>query len=439
MTLSDVRTRILASALLTAMLAFVLVVTTVRTTALASVGQEWARPSPDVLAACVAHPDVWADLQVGPQRLRAYDQHRVPLAPDAPPLPVVEELSVGEQRLVRSHGPEWLAVVRAAPTGPCTWIRVDGGPPPVVARSLAYGLGLGAFLAVLAVGLATYGLVVRPLLARIAHIRAAATRVGGESYRSGSDGVGDALTDIADGLDRSHRRILDDRDELVRRHEALERYMAELAHDLRTPLGSMLLALQDVIAAGDDATIAVSRRALQDASYLGSLVENLHQATRLRNGLDPIEGEVDLADVVRHLEVRFRALGAADGVAVAAAVPEHPVLVRGTPALVERALANLVHNAVTHGGAHVAVVLTVDGDRFQLGVADDGPGVAPEVLADLTRRTFRDDPARPRGGGLGLAITNEIADRVGWAIDYERPAEGGLRVVVSGQTRTCRG
>jgi two-component system sensor histidine kinase QseC len=65
-------------------------------------------------------------------------------------------------------------------------------------------------------------------------------------------------------------------------------------------------------------------------------------------------------------------------------------------------------------------------------VQDDGPGVAPEAVADLAERTFRDDPARPRGQGLGLAIADEVCRRAGWTISYANREEGGLEVVVRG-------
>lgn len=206
--------------------------------------------------------------------------------------------------------------------------------------------------------------------------------------------------------------------------------MAEVAHDLRTPLASLVLAVQDLVPLG----VPAVGRALDDAEYVNALVDNLHQGTLLRRGLESAGGVVDLCEIVQRLEARFAALGALRGVEVAASFPERPVMTAGAPALAERAIANLVHNAVRHGreGGHVAVVLEHHGARFVLTVADDGPGIERDQLASLQEATFRGDAARPRSGGLGLAVTLEVARRLGWEVRFEAGEASGLRVVVSG-------
>ena len=105
-----------------------------------------------------------------------------------------------------------------------------------------------------------------------------------------------------------------------------------------------------------------------------------------------------------------------------------------TPALAERAIANLIHNAVEHnpGSGHVAVLLRVADERFEIVVVDDGPGLPTEVLASLEAESFSLDVARRRGPGLGMLITAEIARRAGWTIAYEELDPAGLRVRVSG-------
>ena len=107
------------------------------------------------------------------------------------------------------------------------------------------------------------------------------------------------------------------------------------------------------------------------------------------------------------------------------------------PFIAERALSNIVHNAVTHGerGGNVAVVLEVIEDQFELMVSDDGPGVPPEDLSMLAERTFRSDEARQRdvpGQGLGLAITHEIARRSGWTLAFACVEPRGLQVTLTG-------
>jgi signal transduction histidine kinase len=291
-------------------------------------------------------------------------------------------------------------------------------------------MGLGAFLAVLGAGFGSYWLTVRPLLGRIERIRDAATRVGEDDYAPAEDDVNDALSAIGSVLDGSHARIEQDRAELLSRHQALENHLAEIAHDLRTPLGSLLLAIGEVDAAHPGS--AATARAIGDAAYVTALVDNLHQAARLQHGLDPTLGECDLLDVVRRIELRFRALGAAKGVDVAASVPEGHLWVGCETALLERAVGNLVHNATIHGAEHVAVLVDVTGDSFVLSVLDDGPGMSEHAIADLALATFRSDPARRRSSGLGLAITHEIVRRLDWTFQLDAGPEGGLRARISG-------
>jgi signal transduction histidine kinase len=109
--------------------------------------------------------------------------------------------------------------------------------------------------------------------------------------------------------------------------------------------------------------------------------------------------------------------------------------------MAEQALANLVHNAVAHGdpGGHVAILLeeTASKETFTLTVVDDGPGVPPADLPKIGDRTFRTDEARrrdPKGGGLGLAITQEVCSRAGWIMTLAAEEPRGLRATIEGPT-----
>jgi signal transduction histidine kinase len=116
------------------------------------------------------------------------------------------------------------------------------------------------------------------------------------------------------------------------------------------------------------------------------------------------------------------------------AVPESPVIVSADVTLLEQALSNLVDNAIRYNrsGGHVAIVLD---SGFVLRVVDDGPGVSEADMSRLTARRFRSEEARTRrddGQGLGLAITVEALDRLGYTLTFSRPAEGGLAAEIRG-------
>jgi len=429
--LRSVRIRILVGAVSTAVLSVLFVALTVRITLYLTLWNlDVASTHPAMIDACEADPPAWGLAPIGPLEVRFFGVDGRSAEPGRPPLPpeLLSGLSGVGDRQVSDPPPRM--TLRVRPSGPCAIVQVrERRMEGMVAFVPIMILGL-VFLVVLSVGVVTYRTTVLPLLARIRAHRAAAVHVGDPQYVSAADSVDDELGDIGGVLDRSHARIAADREELLRRHESLEKYMAELAHDLRTPLSSLLLALQEVQRHQPGGPAV--QRALQDTTYVSDLVENLHQATRLRHGLDIERGRSDLTAILRRLETRFRAIGAAEGVEVSAATPDGPVLVRGDPTLVQRAIGNLLHNAVRHGGEHVAAILSVRDGHFELVVADDGDGVPEPELADLAARTFQLDPARPRHQGLGVAIANEVATRLGWSIAYRRGPDGGLSVHLEG-------
>ncbi|MFN3199561.1 MAG: ATP-binding protein [Bradymonadia bacterium] len=424
------RSRVLLGAVAGSLLAVVIVVIVVVAT-LETLSLRTVDVSPELHTACEASPQSYVGLSVGRGSVTAFDSAgRSPdgaqsLAPE-----LVGALEVGEQAPRREGGRPHL-IRRLSAEGPCAYVSIDIGPPPLMKEIVPLMLGLAALLITLMAAVGSYWFTVRPLTRRILRVRDAAQRVGQPDYAPMSQALNDDLGDISRVLDHSHERLVADREELVARHHALERHLAEIAHDLRTPIWSLMLQLEAQLVVSDGEPTPL-HNAFLDAEYLGSLVENLHQAVRLRHGMNPAEGVCDLTEIVQRLEGRFRPLGKAEGVEVATSYPETPVHVQCSPEFVERALGNFVHNAITHARGRVAVWLRVEGETFEVRVLDDGVGLPDVARADLAKRTFTDDPARSRGAGLGIAIANEIAARVGWMIHYEAVREGGLQVRIEG-------
>jgi signal transduction histidine kinase len=227
---------------------------------------------------------------------------------------------------------------------------------------------------------------------------------------------------------------------IERRERELQRHLSDVAHDLKTPISSLHLALEQAIDSNRDAGVApLLSSALDDTVYLAALTSNLRLASEMREGWDPsAAGDVsDLTEIVDRVVTRARFFAKRKGVALDAAVPDVPTRTRCDPVAAEQAISNIVENAVTHGesGEHVAVLLERKGAAFELTVVDDGPGVPASVLPRLGERTFRSDEARqrdPRGSGLGLAITSEVCARCGWTLSFHREQPRGLRVAVRG-------
>ena len=122
------------------------------------------------------------------------------------------------------------------------------------------------------------------------------------------------------------------------------------------------------------------------------------------------------------------------GVDLGLDAPEHPLPLSGEPDLLREALANLLHNAIRHGGAGGHVTLTVRGEpdgAVHLSVVDDGPGLPPAELPRAGERFFRGGGALP-GSGLGLAIVRTVAQRHGGQMRVAAGPEGrGLAVTLS--------
>jgi signal transduction histidine kinase len=154
---------------------------------------------------------------------------------------------------------------------------------------------------------------------------------------------------------------------------------------------------------------------------------------------------VDLVALVERVIARHRMIARDRRISLDFAVPDEPTLALGDVTLLERALSNVVHNAVRYNdaGGHVAVVLSAKPGAFTLRVTDDGPGLDPEDLPRLTERGYRGNVARtrhPHGMGLGLHITEDVLTQHGFTLRIARPegAERGLEVLISGPTTEAR-
>lgn len=244
-------------------------------------------------------------------------------------------------------------------------------------------------------------------------------------------------------LEHAHARIQADALEIAARRDELRDQIADVAHDVRTPIASLQLALEQAIdASGDPAAVqACLVRAVHDVVYVGGLVGNLRLASELRAGAVTTRGVTRLDEVVERAALRIAFLARQKRITIEISVPDSPLEVAGDTIAIAQAIGNVVENAVAHGvpGGHVAVLIELfQEDAFELTVIDDGPGVEPGELPRLGERTFRTDAARrrdARGTGLGLAITVEVCRQLGWTLRFAREEPQGLRVTIGGVAR----
>lgn len=221
---------------------------------------------------------------------------------------------------------------------------------------------------------------------------------------------------------------------LERTDRARRELVANASHDLRSPLAALhgyleTLQLLPALSAGERAGYVDA--ALRSAGRLRALVDELFELARLdapefRPTLEPA-ALADLAhDVVGGFGTRAAERGVALHVRPAGSVP----LVRADVALVERALTNLLDNALRHTPASGAVEVSVEGagpDHVAVAVRDTGEGIGPGALPHVFERFYRADPARPAdgGGGLGLAIVRRVAQLHGGDVRVESTPGAG--------------
>jgi two-component system, OmpR family, sensor histidine kinase MtrB len=211
------------------------------------------------------------------------------------------------------------------------------------------------------------------------------------------------------------------------------RFTADVAHELRTPLTALVgeaSLLEEHLEAMPPAPRRPAELLIADVGRLRRLVEDLMEISRFDAGRESVQAEpVDLAELVA---ATLRARGWQDRVNL----ESEDVIVRSDPRRLERIVANLVENALEHGGDDVRVRV----GRDVVEVSDDGPGIAPEHLPHLFERFYKSDPSRTgRGTGLGLAIAHENALLLGGDLEVWSEVGKGSRFTLRLVSESLRG
>jgi len=222
-----------------------------------------------------------------------------------------------------------------------------------------------------------------------------------------------------------------------RRLEAVRRdFVASVSHELKTPVGGLLL-LAEALRDGVDDPAAARRfadRMVHEADRLSGLVRDLLDLSRLQGG-EPLP-EPSAVDVVQLItEGVDRVHVTADAAGIALVVGDSAGLeVWGDRRSLLTAVVNLLDNALTYSapGTRVAVgaraVRNEGSDQVEIAVADQGIGIGLEDLDRVFERFYRADPARSRstgGTGLGLAIVKHVADNCGGRVSvWSQPGMG---------------
>jgi signal transduction histidine kinase len=263
-------------------------------------------------------------------------------------------------------------------------------------------------------------------LGRIAEVTAAAQNISEHALdrRLALPGPDDEIKELGDTFDGML-------DRLQLAFAAQDRFVANASHELRTPLTVMRTALEIPLEQGDvpKRLEPALRRALRATSQSERLISALLVLARSRTELTGSD-RIDLAAVVSDQLDELADAAALRGLTVARELEEAAVV--GEPALVERAVRNLLDNAIRHNveNGDLRVTLRVDDGLAVLEVANSGASLTRAGAAMLAEPFHRGDHSRLEGDrdgvGLGLAIVTSIAGAHGGGLDLEPRDGGGL-------------
>jgi two-component system sensor histidine kinase SenX3 len=226
--------------------------------------------------------------------------------------------------------------------------------------------------------------------------------------------------------------LADDRTEFARTAAMRNDFVANVSHELKTPVGAVSLLAEAIDEAADDPTAVrrFSGNLEREAKRLAALVQDIIELSRLQGTDVVVHGQrVDLREVVDEAVDRVRLQAGEKGVRISVG-GEGPFLVFGDRDLLMTACKNLIDNAIRHSpdGTAVGVGLRRRDDLVSVTVTDRGPGIAEEDQERVFERFYRVDPARSRvtgGTGLGLSIVRHVASSHGGEVSlWSKPGQG---------------
>jgi len=222
--------------------------------------------------------------------------------------------------------------------------------------------------------------------------------------------------------------------ELARLERYRREFVADVSHEIKTPLTGILGAAEMIGAADDSARPRLAAMIAKESKRLNALVQQILDLARLdREGVAPERARTDLAGLVREVLEERRAEAESRGVELVFRGNDE-VLADCDANLVAEAVSNLVGNAIRHSGSpKVEVACAATAHGAEIAVEDHGVGIPPEHIERVFERFYRVDPARAAesgGAGLGLAIVRRIARLHGGDVRLEPVSPHGCRFVL---------
>jgi signal transduction histidine kinase len=285
---------------------------------------------------------------------------------------------------------------------------------PRAERGLGLRLGLATFL-VFAIVLGVAAVIALRIARPLSDLTRAAERFGGREVPDmvaprGPDDLRRAI-EAFNAMNMRVAALLDEKD----------RMLGAIGHDLRTPLASLRIRLE-AMEPEDEREAAVAT--LERTAAMLEEILVLARTGRAREQARP----TDLAALAREVAEEARGLGGRVALDAPAAL-----VARVSPGLIRRAIANLIDNAVRHGGGGGRLTVRETGGEAEISVSDDGPGIPAKAIDRVLRPFERLDTSRNSasgGSGLGLAIVKSIVESHGGTLALTSGETGGLTVTM---------
>jgi two-component system sensor histidine kinase SenX3 len=213
-------------------------------------------------------------------------------------------------------------------------------------------------------------------------------------------------------------------------------FIANVSHELKTPIAAIGLLSEAVQQAADEPEVVrdFSKSLVKESRRLGELSRDIIQLSEAQSALRPEDREaVSLRDLVRGEVESHRSFATQHGVDLVVTDEselDRDAVILGRPTSLGSAVANLLSNAIRHSpeGGRVGVGMSFERKNFLVTVTDQGEGIAPEHLARIFERFYRVDGARTRGEGgtgLGLSIARHTMRAHGGDVDvWSQPGVG---------------
>jgi two-component system sensor histidine kinase SenX3 len=222
--------------------------------------------------------------------------------------------------------------------------------------------------------------------------------------------------------------IFDDSE--MRRLDSIRRdFVANISHELKTPIGALSILSEAVLGAADDpeAIARFANKMQVEAKRLSDLVQEIINLSRLQDA-DPLKNphDVNLDEILKEAIDQSRLSAEKRNIEIVYS-QQSPGMIKGDGRQVEMAVSNLIENAINYSaeGTRVAVALKQNDSLTEVSVTDQGIGIPEKDLERIFERFYRVDPARSRetgGTGLGLSIVKHVATNHGgdvsvWSVE----------------------